>query len=480
MECRFAICCSFLLVFICSVTGLAAEPALRPWTKNPWYWSYHGEPVLLLGGSDDDNLFQWPEQELLAQLDRLVDAGGNLIRNTMSSRKDRGFEVFPFKQLQGGQADGQYDLNQWNDEYWMRFERMLRETAKRRIIVQIEIWDPWDYTDPGGDHWYLHPYNPRNNINYTHKESGLAERYPEPAYRQKQPFFFTTPGQENNLLVLPFQQRFVDKILDYTLGYDHVLYCMDNETRAEEEWSHYWATYVKRRAERESRIIFVTEMWGDKDITAVSHRRTFDHPELYDFVEVSQNNTRSNQVHWDQFLGVRDYLSKQPRPINSIKTYGATGHKWSGTDQDGIERFWRHLLAGAAAIRFHRPDAGLGLHDKVVASIRGARKLESQIPLWTLEPANDLISDRKPNDAYLSADMGRAFALYLPAGGRVRVDFSGVNEPLVVRWIDISTGEWSSEHHVSGGGKVFLTSPGRGNWAAAITVRNPARMDATH
>jgi hypothetical protein len=222
-------------------------------------------------------------------------------------------------------------------------------------------------------------------------------------------------------------------------------------------------------------------MWDDWDITAGHHKRTFDHPEVYDFVEVSQNNHHSGQKHWDQFLRVRQYLSKHPRPINTIKTYGATGHQFGHTDQDGIERFWRHLLAGAASIRFHRPQGGLGLHDKAVACIRGARKLESQIPLWTLEPANDLLSDPgMPNHAYLSARRGRAFALYLPVGGRVRVDLSSANEPLVVRWIDISTGEWGSEHHVSGGGKVSLTSPGRGNWAAAITVRNPARADDTH
>jgi hypothetical protein len=478
MQYRFAICCSWLMVFICSVTVVTAEPALRPWAKNPWYWSYHGEPVLLLGGSDDDNLFQWPEQELLAQLDRLVDAGGNLIRNTMSSRQDRGLEVFPFKQLSGGPHDGQYDLDQWNDEYWMRFERMLRETAKRRIIVQIEIWDPWDYTANSGINWHLQPYNPRNNINYTKQESGLANHYAEPAGQNTQPFFFTTPGQRNNQVVLRYQQRFVDKMLDYTLQHDHVLYCIDNETRADEAWGRYWATFIKRRA-RQNKTVFVTEMWDDWDITAERHKQTFDHPELYDFVDVSQNNHRSGQTHWDQFLRVRDYLANHPRPINTIKTYGATGHRFGG-DQDGIERFWRHLLAGAAAIRFHRPDAGLGLSKKAVASIRGARKLESQIPLWTLEPANDLLSGRKPNDAYLSADMGRAFALYLPVGGRVRVDLSSVNGPLVVRWIDISTGEWSSEHHVSGGGKVSLTSPGRGNWAAAITLRNPARMEDTH
>jgi hypothetical protein len=30
-------------------------------------------------------------------------------------------------------------------------------------------------------------------------------------------------------------------MLQHTLAYDHVLYCIDKETQAEEQWGHYWA-----------------------------------------------------------------------------------------------------------------------------------------------------------------------------------------------------------------------------------------------
>ena len=113
-------------------------------------------------------------------------------------------------------------------------------------------------------------------------------------------------------------------------------------------------------------------MWDDWNLAAERHKRTFDHPELYDFVDVSQNNHNKGQKHWDNFLHVRKYLAGQPRPMNTTKTYGATGNKFGHTDQDAIERFWRHLLAGAASVRFHRPDSGLGLNDKAVACIRAA------------------------------------------------------------------------------------------------------------
>lgn len=465
----------FVILLICSPTTVFAAapiveenlPALQPWVKNPWYWSYRGEPVLLLGGSDDDNLFQWLEKDLVVQLDRLAAAGGNVIRNTMSDRKDQGFEVYPFRQ----RDDGRYDLNEWNEEYWTRFERMLDETAKRSIFVQIEVWDRFDYTDSGGsDRWKLHPYNPRNNVNYSAEQSGFAERYPDHPGANRQPFFFTTPKQRNNKVVLAVQHRFVEKMLDYTLRNDHVLYCMDNETSGAEEWGRYWAQFIKERAKREGKRVYVTEMWDDWNLASPTHKRTFDHPELYDFVDVSQNNHNRGDKHWENFLYVREYLSKQPRPMNTTKTYGANGNKFGHTDQDGIERFWRHLLAGAASMRFHRPDSGLGLNDKAVAAIRAARKLESKIPLWTVKPANELLSDREPKVAFLAAGDDGVCALYFPTGGKVRVKRRMADGALVAHWINIDSGEWGPVRNVTAGDSFWLEPPGNGNWAAAIVA----------
>ena len=458
------------LLFLYFLTGLflfpvgvfAQKPAIKPWSENHWYWSYQGEPVMLIGGSDDDNLFQWPEKELIVQLDRMANAGGNVIRNTMSDRKDKGFEVYPFRQLK----DGKYDLGKWNKEYWKRFERLLNETSKRGIIVQIEIWDRFDYSR---DRWPIQPYNPQNNINYTYDESGFAETYPDHPGKNKQAFFFTTPNQRNNPVVLEYQHRFVDKLLDIALKYDNVLYCMDNETNSEEEWGRYWAKYIKERAKEKGKQIYVTEMWDDWDLAGDHHKRTFDHPELYDFVDVSQNNHNKGQKHWDNFSYVRKYLSGTPRPINTTKIYGANTGRY-GTDQDAIERFWRHLLAGAASVRFHRPSSGQGLNDKAVSSIRAARKLESVIPLWSVKPANELLSEREENEAYLAADPGKSYAVYFPDGGEVKLDVTDVNGKLKVRWINIGTGEWGNSQEFTGGGKIRLSTPDKGNWVVALVV----------
>jgi hypothetical protein len=442
----------------CAAFGASADDRIQPWVDDPRYWQYKGEPVLLLGGSKDDNLFQIPD--LKEHLDEMKAAGANYIRNTMSDRKDKGFEVYPFKQ----RPDGKFDLEQWNDEYWRRFEAMLKWTAERDIIVQIEVWDRFDHSR---EHWSRHPYNPKNNVNYTYSDSGFAENYPDHPGANKQPFFFTTPGQRNNTLVLKYQRRFVDKMLSASLAYGHVLYCIDNETSGEEAWGVFWADYIHRRAAEAGKKVCVTEMWDSWNLKDPQHRRTLDHPQRYQFVDVSQNNHKKGQEHWDNFQWVRQHTAKHPRPLNTVKTYGADGGRY-GSDRDGLERWWRHIIGGAASARFHRPDSGLGLSEPALASIRSARKLESVLKLWEVEAANHLLSERDANEAYLAANPGRAYALYFTDGGAVGLDLKNATGRFEVRWIDIASGDWGKRDVLNGGGVVMVSAPGKGHWIAAI------------
>jgi len=466
---HLAVAFVFLLGLCPLFHPLQAAPApgpgaqdIQPWGRNPRYWQYKGQPVLLLGGSKDDNLFQIPD--LKEHLDEMKAVGANYIRNTMSDRKDKGFEVYPFLQ----RPDGKYDLEQWNPEYWQRFENMLRWTAERDIIVQIEVWDRFDYSTKN---WEPHPYNPRNNINYTYEQSGFAPQYPDHPGANKQPFFFTTPKQRNNAVVYKYQQRFVEKMLSHTLKYGHVLYCMDNETSAEEAWGAWWADFIQQQARAAGKSVFLTEMWDPWDLQNAMHRRTFDHPERYGFCDVSQNNHQKGQTHWDNFQWALNRTAQPPRPVNTVKTYGADTGRY-GTNRDGIERWWRHLIGGAAAVRFHRPDSGLGLNDAAKASIRAARKLESLVKMWEVEPANQLLSRREPNEAYLAAKPGGKYAFYFPNGGEVGLDLTQAAKKFRLRWINIQTGEWGPESEINGGAVVSIAAPGEGHWAAAV-VANP-------
>ena len=433
---------------------------IRPYSKNGFYWQHDGRPTLLAGGTDDDNLFQWPDEKLRRQLALLQRFGGNYIRNTMSDRPDKGFEVYPYHRLE----NGRYDLERWNDEYWRRFATLLRLTAEKKIIVQIEIWDRFDYSR---EPWKVHPYNPANNVNYDSESATLAKDYPKHPGANVQPFFFTTPKQRDNSPLLRYQRRYVDKLLDISLRHNHVLYCIDNETSGEAAWAKYWARYVRERAASEDVEVAITQMWDDWNLRGPQHRRTIDNRELYDFIDVSQNNHQKGQTHWDNFQWVRRRIEDVARPINTVKTYGASGNKFGHSDQDGVERFWRHVLGGAASARFHRPDSGLGLSKLAQQHLRSLRQVEAFVDFWDLEPAEKLLDKRTANEAYAAAKKGESYVVYFPAGGEVRLDLRKAPKKLELTWIDLRTASGTGGE-LEGDRRVRLTPPDDRGWIVVI------------
>lgn len=49
-------------------------------------------------------------------------------------------------------------------------------------------------------------------------------------------------------LVRKYQEAFVTKMLSYSLNYNHVLYCIDNETTTPKEWGQHWIKFIEAKA----------------------------------------------------------------------------------------------------------------------------------------------------------------------------------------------------------------------------------------
>ncbi len=435
---------------------------IEPDAEYPDYWSINGETTMLLGGSVEDNLFQIPNLE--EHLDLLKNAGGNYVRNTMSARDS--MNVWPF----GQNADGLYDLNQWNDEYWHRFENFLELCAAREIVVQIELWATFDfYREP----WNRNPFNPKNNINYladrVHMDSDIPTH---PTWTQND-FFRSVPSQQSNLVLLGYQQKFIDKILSYTLNYSNVLYCMDNETSVTAEWGKFWSLYIKKVAAEKGRKIYTTEMWDPWDLNHIVHRETLDHPEIYDFADISQNNHNSGDEHWENALKIQARLQADSavRPLNNVKVYGNDGGPHQTTD-NGIESFVKNVLVGAASSRFHRPPTGQGLNDISQNTIRGMRSYIQKSDFFNGLPANHLLTEREASEAFCRAIEGEEYAIYFPAGGSVSLGLEGEKNKISITWLDILQSQWGEEGELDVIDKqVRITAPAGKHRLAFIKVK---------
>jgi hypothetical protein len=216
-------------------------------------------------------------------------------------------------------------------------------------------------------------------------------------------------------------------------------------------------------------------MWDAWDLNDPQHNATFDDPDRYSFVDISQNNHNSGQVHWDRMQAVRARIkdSGRSRPINTVKIYGANSGRF-GTHRDAQERFWRNLLGGLAATRFHRPPSGLGLSDLAQAHLKAARLLLSEVDLIACVPDNALLHNRSPNEAYCSAKSGLGYAVFFPDGGDVMLDVSATSDAaLNLRWLDIRAGQWQEAVTITadGEGMVRLQTPEiSGYWLGLVRV----------
>lgn len=409
---------------------------IQPYPENPWYWQYKGEPIILRGGSNDDNPFQWNANALIEELDLLQSVGGNYIRNTMSDRDEGNF--YAFKQV----ADGSYDLEQWNKEYWERLRFFLEETSKRDIIVQLTLWDQFDI---GSRQWEQHPWNPDNNVNM---ESG--------SLNGRSDFYATVDRNAQDELA--YQKAYIDKLLSISLAYGHILYNINNESSESGEWENFWAVYIKEASEKAGKHVYVTNMQLSAS-NAVRH--VMSNRQIFDFVDISQNNQDSKggrgKAHWDNLMFLRQIIaSSGPVPTNNVKIYGASDGSTNfsaGSETEAVDRFWRNIFGGCASARFHRPSVpsklwGSGLNERVQTNLKALEMLLEKLDIVSCSPHNDLLSPRvsvpSMMEAYVTANIGHQYAIYFPQGRyTINLDPWVYADQMKLQWLDINDLEWS-------------------------------------
>lgn len=443
---------NFILLFLVTsysctdVPGTdAAQGGIKVFSENPFYWEYKGSPVLLIGGTQDDNLFQI--EGVRAHLQLLKSIGGNYIRCTMSSRDEGNLKPYLKNE------NGLFDLNQPNPYYWNKLDTLLTVCKELDIIAQIEVWATYDFYW-GNSAWAENPFNPRLNCNYTAESAGLPNEINLPAQSEVNPFFTSIPDLVHNELVLGYQKQFVDKLLSISLKYNNVLYSSDNETTAHYSWGKYWAAYLHQSARGNGKSIYVTEMWdcwdptGGEVVDAIAQTpelgrwyAEYQNPAIhetanfsyslndtvsYQFLDVANNNAQRGEIHYKTALWVREAVARSGniRPINNVKIYGGDRENklWAGSRKDGKERLWRNVFAGHAAVRFHRPPSGIGLNEEAQYQIKSLRMLTNIVNIFDLSPENGILGEREDNEAFCLANKKQSeIVVYFPNKGSVEI-----------------------------------------------------------
>jgi hypothetical protein len=277
----------------------------------------------------------------------------------------------------------------------------------------------------------VHPYNPRNNVNYTAEESGLAEEIPY--YSGSKPsrhaFFHTAAAMDDNVVVRRYQEAFVNRILDFSLKYPNVLYCMNNEIGEDPEWGRHWARFIRRRAKAEGVDVYLADMRRNSNFDSAEQIALLHDDQHYDFFEISQNNVNTGQRHFNQILSVRVRRLDDPKPLNNVKIYGGEGHGWTGGSLEATRRMWRNLIGGLASSRFHRPGPddrpfGIGANELARAHMRNVRTVMEEIGWPDIEPDPGFVQLR--SDLVAAVQLKKTYVAYTrDADGQARLYVNG-------------------------------------------------------
>ena len=465
---------------------------IKPYHANSGYWQYKGKPVFLLGGNKVVNPFQLEHSELLNYLDELQSSGGNYFRNVMSDREPGNIKAF--KKLN----NGMYDLTQWNEDYWDGLRHLLKWSYEREIIVNLTFWDRFDHYDQIGHRdtsrevlWINSPWNPVNNVNYTIGESGLDSTYAAHPITGINPFHQSVPSMKDLPVVLHFQQKFVEKILDLSLEYDNVIYNMGNEHQLDlMQWDMYWVHFIRDYASAKGLKIETTAMFDhvihidDEWVRVQGFSPVIESNDLFTFVEGSKVGSQWTDPGEAQYEAAVELISQTDgfgkRPVNAVKV------RTQNVVYNPQERLWRLLMAGFAALSHHRdylegltpdgwPIGGLALTEMAKTNIQAMRIFTDLIIPWESVPRQDLLSGREDDEAYLMAKEGSMYGLYFPKGsGSIGLDLQNFQRPFIMRWVDIGKGQVILETEVIGGSVITIETPYdvEFGWACAITALN--------
>ncbi len=342
----------------------------------------------------------------------------------------------PWKRTGPGAAlDGRpkFDLEQFDPAYFDRLRQRVQAAQSRGIYVGIMLFEGWGLQHLA-EAWKSHPFHPSNNLQGLDGDAGGDGR-----------------GLLTHTLKLPavtrLQEAYVRHLMDTVNDFDNVLYEISNETGTYSiEWQYHLIRFIK----------------------AYQQGKPRQHPVGMTFPYSSDTQQRGTNAHlfaspadWispnPDVAGDYDYRTNPPPADGSKVILSDTDHLWGiGGNPDWV---WKSFLRGHNPLFMDpydnrvlgktRPESWNGVR----VSMGHARRLAERLDLAAMTPREDLASTR-----YCLAGPTQ-YVVYLPEGGEVEVDLSGVAGPLAVEWMAPVAGAIQSGKPVTGGGKRSFPSP---------------------
>ena len=219
---------SWRLVIGLGLAALAADAAdpIRLLPANPHYFEFRGKAVALITSAEHYGAVINSDFDYRKYLDTLGAAGLNytrlfggsyveipsrsfgIKRNDLAPETGKFIAPWARSNTPGYEGGGnQFDLEQWNPEFFKRYRDFLSEASKRGIVVEVTLFSS-HYQEV---HWKISPFHPANNVNNT------------TAIDWKKLHTLGNGG------ILAWQERYTRKLVQEATDFDNVIFEIQNE-----------------------------------------------------------------------------------------------------------------------------------------------------------------------------------------------------------------------------------------------------------
>ena len=340
----------------------------------------------------------------------------------------------------GAGIDGKpkFDLTAFNEDYFDRLRSRVLDAQNRGIYSAIMLFDGWSITKAKGqwrqgNPWRGHPFHPQNNINGINGDPSGDDS-----------------GEETHELTVPavtaIQEAYVRKVIDTVNDLDNVLYEISNESQANSvKWEYHMIRLIK----------------------SYEATKPKQHPVGMSVIWPEGNNQ-------DLLVSPADWIAPKEHEGDVLMNKGKvvlddTDH-WFGIGGDR-KWAWERFMAGANPVFMDAYDVSSYREDDNIGGFRTTepRWMSLRLNLGYIQTyANRLsvvaMTPRKElaSTGYCLANPGSPgaqYLIYLPRGGDVIVDLSGLQRHLSVEWFDPSTGLVLRGVKCDGGAKQRFQSP---------------------
>jgi hypothetical protein len=413
-----------------------AEPAyqgpIRLLPENPHYFEYKGKPLVLVTSAEHYGALLNGDFDFHTYFQTLAEAGMNYSRvfagtyaeipgesfgiqyNTLAPQPDQ--FVTPWAYTLDETNKRIYDLDKWNEAYFIRLHELMEVTEENDIIIEFTFFTSI-YRD---DHWDISPENPENNINIKESVSRFQAHTPD------------------NRSLLAYQEKLVRKLVRELNRYDHIFFEIQNEPWADHNIPVY--NIVNKEELLANDWTYKVDFASDASLqwqNLIAEYITDEEADLDKKHLIAQNycNYKAPLANINDNISILNFHYAWPEAVEwnyghqRVIGFDESGFAGSG-DQVYRRQAWRFLLSGGGLFNNLDYSFYTGFEDGSLdnkAPGGGSKKLRDQLrilsefmhdlDLTSISPDPEVVRHAPGIISYVLSDRVNSYAIYLQAVG---------------------------------------------------------------